>query len=173
MMRTLLVVDDDPMMGTIVSAASIPLGIMVEAALSVHAGLRILDAVGVALPVAMMVDILMPQEDAFDLLHALAERCCRVPIMLMSGGRLEYMPMARELGRVWGLHIIDVFLKPIDRSQLQGRLSSLDSPTPSAARPRSLVLRVDNDAEFCGVTARRQPFAAFEVLEPADPPEKR
>jgi DNA-binding response OmpR family regulator len=172
MMRTLLVVDDDPMMGTIVSAASIPLGIAVESALSVHAGLRMLDAVGAELPVAIMVDILMPQEDAFDLLHALALRHCRIPIMLMSGGRLDYMPMARELGRVWGLHIIDAFPKPIDRSLLEGRLSRLDLSAPPVVWGRAPVLRVDNDAEFLGTAPRGLRSVTFEVVDTTDLPDR-
>src|SRR5258708_40148157 len=106
------------MMGTIVAATATQLGIAVEAALTVSDCLKLLRDVDRKPPVALIVDIFMPQEDAFDLMRALAAHKCQVPIVVMTGWGSEYLPVAREVGRVWGLDVIETFPTPLDHIRL-------------------------------------------------------
>lgn len=168
MTPTLIVVDDDPVISTIVAGSARPLGIDVEAVSTVRECLEKLDGRGAANPLALLVDICMRDEDAFDLISALSARECRVPIIFMTGLEPEQLPLAREIARIHGLEVVDAMLKPIDHTRLRGNLERLQDEIASALLGRWRVLVVDDDPLVRSLTAETLRTADFQVKEAED-----
>ncbi len=162
---SILVVDDDPMMGSLVADAVRETGLRVDCAATAAACLKALDDAGTANPpLAIMLDILMPEGDGFDIMRALATRRYRAPLLVMSGGGAHYLGVAREFGRVCGLNLVETLAKPIDPDRLRHLVGALEPAT----RLRPVILVVDDEALVRSTAAELLMEAGYVVLEAPD-----
>jgi signal transduction histidine kinase/CheY-like chemotaxis protein len=85
---TILVVDDDPDVGSLVSKSLAPSGARVRSALSAEAAL---DQVGRQIPDLIFVDLIMPEMSGFELIVRLRARpeTADVPIIVLSAKRID------------------------------------------------------------------------------------
>src|ERR1700724_3493335 len=124
--RNILVVDDDPMVCSIVSGTIGSAGFGVEHVPSVESCLRRIDNRGaVEARAAVLLDIFMPKADGFELMRELANRKSRLPLIVMTGIGEEYLRVASEFGRAWGLTVLDTLAKPLAHERLRANLETI------------------------------------------------
>jgi DNA-binding response OmpR family regulator len=95
-MARLLVTDDDPQLGTLLSRLLTSAGHEVAVAENGKAALAYIDAHQVDL---MLLDVLMPEQDGFETVMALSHAPARPRIIMMSGG-------SDRLGRSYLLSVV-------------------------------------------------------------------
>jgi DNA-binding NtrC family response regulator len=169
--RKIVIVDDDTVTSGILAEAVRSAGYEVECTGNVADCLAIIDRADAGQgPSAVVLDIVMPQADGFDLMRALASRRCRVPLIIMTAFGDDYLKLAREFGRMWGLTVLDTFAKPLPRDRLVAHLEALRAAGPAAETEdrKLVVLFVDDDADIRYVAATALQDAGFEVLEAAN-----
>lgn len=154
------------MIATLVADAVRSTGLRVDSAGSAAACLQALDAGGAAnQPAAILLDILMPDGDGFDVMRALAARQYRAPVLVVSGAGAHYLGVAREFGRVCGLNLLDALPKPLDPGRLLGHVEALGSaPAP---RP-PVVMVVDDEALVRSTAVELLAHAGYTVLQAGD-----
>ncbi|WP_306215761.1 response regulator transcription factor [Actinoplanes sp. RD1] len=113
----ILVVDDDPGLRELLLSALRFAGFEVEAAADVPAALA---AIGARAPDAIVLDVMLPGTDGFDLLHLLRSRKVDVPVMFLTA-RDELDDRVRGL-RMGG---DDYLTKPFDVVEVAARLEAL------------------------------------------------
>ena len=69
-------------------------------------------------PLAMIIDVMMPEADGIDLMRGLAEIKSSIPIIITSARGEFYIRAAQRLGTVWNLPIAATFTKPINHASL-------------------------------------------------------
>ncbi len=99
-MAHLLVTDDDPQLGTLLSRLLSSAGHQVAIAENGKAALSYLNSHAVDL---MLLDVLMPEQDGFETVMALAHAPARPRIIMMSGG-------SDRLGRSYLLEVVNTVL---------------------------------------------------------------
>lgn len=117
--RRLLVVDDIAELGEVVRTVGKNLGYDVR--LSTH-GKGFMQAVDDFDPTTVMIDIVMPDIDGFQLVKWLRDRGCKAKVIVASTGNLNYAKLARALGRGRGLDI-SVLPKPYEVDALYAALA--------------------------------------------------
>jgi len=167
--RTIVVVDDDPLVIALVTEAFRTSPFRVIGAESTAACLAVLD-VDRTEPAAILLDVFMPEGDAFDAMRALAHRQCRSPIFIVSAGPEDYLGVGLELGRAWGLNLVEALSKPLDVEQLRHKVEVLGAvaATNDAAARRSVILIVEDDELIRLVMAEVFADSGFEVLLATD-----
>lgn len=165
-----VVVDDDPLIGPIVSATLAGAGFRTTSVAGVADCLWLIDSTPDAhLPVALLVDIFMPEADIFDLMRELARRKCRVPLIVMTGVDNEYLIVAAEFGRVWGLTVVGTMTKPLAHDRLLAHLDKLRPSLPGRLQGRApMILVADDDLDIRALVAEIFRAEGFDVLEAAD-----
>ncbi|HWK45421.1 MAG TPA: response regulator [Stellaceae bacterium] len=171
---TVLIIDDDPIAAQLYAAIIEATGYAVRIATPAAAYLKALAAED-AEPTAILLDIAMsedgnPQDDSLDIMRALAGRQCRSPLFIMADGRSHYLEVVLELGRMWGLNLIDALPKPLDPDRLRRHMEMLharNAGTTTGDRPR-VVLLVDDDELVLLVATETLTRAGFEVRTAAD-----
>jgi two-component system OmpR family response regulator len=113
----ILVVDDDPGLRELLLSALRFAGFAVEAAADVPAALAAIEA---RPPDAIVLDVMLPGTDGFDLLHLLRAKGVDVPVMFLSA-RDELDDRVRGL-RLGG---DDYLTKPFDVVEVAARLAAL------------------------------------------------
>jgi len=130
-MAHLLVTDDDPQLGTLLCRLLTTAGHQVGLAVNGKAALTYLDANPVDL---MLLDVLMPEQDGFETVMALAHSAGRPRIIMMSGG-------SDRLGRNYLLSVVklmsvDALLdKPFTKERLLEVVDSVLAKGPVAPPP--------------------------------------
>lgn len=85
-------------------------------------------------PSAIIMDIVMPQMDAFEQLSWLADHGHFVPVILMSGYSKRYMEPASHYGNAIGIPIAGSLSKPFSVEKLQGLLKKILDPSSKISR---------------------------------------
>ncbi|WP_199853238.1 MULTISPECIES: response regulator transcription factor [unclassified Plantactinospora] len=116
-MDSILVVDDDPGLRELLVSALRFAGFEVEAVGDVPAALA---AIGAGTPDAIVLDVMLPGTDGFDLLHLLRSRGVQVPVMFLTA-RDEVDDRVRGL-RLGG---DDYLSKPFNVVEVAARLEAL------------------------------------------------
>ena len=73
-------------------------------------------------PDILVLDMVMPNMDGFDLIQWLAQITCDVPIILISGREELYAKAASKVGRTKGLNIPYVLSKPFSVIEMETAL---------------------------------------------------
>ena len=115
----LLVVDDVPEMGEVVGVVALGLGYDVEI---IHHASDFMNRIDGYDPTTIVLDIVMPDIDGFELVKWLRDRGCDAKIIVASTGNLDYAKLARSLGRGRGLDI-SVVEKPYEVEKQQEALA--------------------------------------------------
>jgi len=129
----ILVVDDDPGLLELLLSALRFSGFEVEAAADVPAALA---AIGARPPAAIVLDVMLPGTNGFDLVQLLRSRGVHVPVMFLTA-RTELDDRVRGL-RLGG---DDYLTKPFDVAEVAARLEAL---LRRAGRADPEVLRCDD-----------------------------
>jgi len=137
-LKTVVVVDDDPLVQDVMVDALSKMGVRVVSASTMAEALRWLDATPNRSTESLifLVDVIMPEGDGFEFIRALAKRGCRSPVIVMTGGGELYLRLAHSFGMAFDVNIIDLMPKPIDYPRLLSRIDSLQ---------QTRVLVVDDD----------------------------
>lgn len=122
---TLLMIDDEPAMGTFVRGVAEGLGFEVE---TTAAAEDFKDALRRYDPTVIVLDVSMPQVDGIELTGYLAEIGTRAKILILSGFDETVRRMALHIGEARGLRMAGVLAKPIRATDLREQLARLVEP---------------------------------------------
>jgi CheY-like chemotaxis protein len=116
----LFVVDDNPEIGELIQEIARPIGLesVVITDSNAFKSRWLADE-----PDILVLDMVMPDMDGFDLIQWLAQTKCRVPIILISGREELYAKAASKLGRTKGLTILHVLSKPFSVVEMETALN--------------------------------------------------
>jgi DNA-binding response OmpR family regulator len=128
----LLVVDDDPRFGPMLEMACGRDDCRVEWKPNVAGSLKAIDDIPDEPPLAIILDLFMPEADGIDMMRELAGRRSRTPLIIISGQDPNYLSVAQEFAKVWRLPVLCTLRKPIDTNRLQACLAPLHAPPGSA-----------------------------------------
>jgi FixJ family two-component response regulator len=67
-------------------------------------------------PGAVILDVMMPDQDGIEVLRELAAIAPATPVLLVTGHGEVWARMARELGTILGLSRVEIAAKPVSRS---------------------------------------------------------
>jgi len=115
----LLVVDDEPAICTVVRRVAEPLGFQVKSLN--HSG-EFLSTVREFRPSVLVLDLKIPGSDGVRLLQQVEETGVPAQVIVISGMDQRVLNTAEKLGRSRGLSMLGVMQKPLQRSELEGRL---------------------------------------------------
>lgn len=118
-MGTILVVDDDERNLRVIEAMLLPEGHYIIPALS---GKECLESVTQSPPDLILLDVMMPEMDGFEVAERLKsdENTKSIPIIMVTAlGDVEYRVRALEVGAA------DFLTKPVEKSELRARINSL------------------------------------------------
>jgi CheY-like chemotaxis protein len=154
--KTVVVIDDDPLVQEVMAGALSQIDVLVVSASTIAEALRWLDATPNPSTESLifLVDVMMPEGDGFEFIRALADRGCRSPVIVMTGGGEFYLQLAHSFGTAFHVNIIDLMAKPIDYRRL---LSHIDSPQ------QTRVLVVDDDPLSLDIAIAIFTQAGFDV----------
>lgn len=119
MAQRLLVVDDDPITGSLLAGCGRVADVETKAVSDCDSFKRLLDSFN---PTVVAIDIVMPDEDGISLLRHLASRRHRPSVILISAYAHSYLPTARRLGEAYGLTIVANLPKPINPTTFEAVL---------------------------------------------------
>jgi DNA-binding NtrC family response regulator len=128
---TLLILDDDPIITCVITLVANEIGFAARTTASVAKCLDALDEPDAQPPAAMIVDIFMPEGDAFDLLKGMSARESHVPLIVMTGVEPWYLGVIREFAQVWDIKVLDTLTKPLDHERLADNLRRLYASLPA------------------------------------------
>jgi EAL domain-containing protein (putative c-di-GMP-specific phosphodiesterase class I)/FixJ family two-component response regulator len=131
--QQILVIDDEVDVGKFISAAAAAMDLQCTATTDPTA---FLNELGPDTSL-ILIDLMMPVMDGIEVLRLLAQRNCRVGIILMSGVGSRVLETAEQLALTLGLSIVGHLNKPFRLKELQSMLSVTTAPaaTPPAAAP--------------------------------------
>ena len=112
----LLVVDDQASMGEFVCDVAEDLGFETCTTTS---GKEFQAAYQASSPLAIMMDIVMPDMDGNDLLQWLANKNSDTPVVIMSGFEGKYVELAQMLATERGAIVIGTLIKPFSIDELE------------------------------------------------------
>lgn len=112
--RRLLVVDDVEELGDMVALVASDMGY--EAKAVTHAQ-EFMDTMDVFKPDTVVIDIVMPDIDGFEVVKWLRDRGCKAKVVVASTANLNYAKLAKSLGNGRGLDI-SVVEKPYKINEL-------------------------------------------------------
>ncbi|MBL8698873.1 MAG: response regulator [Alphaproteobacteria bacterium] len=120
----LLVVDDDPVTGDLLAQCGRIARVETRAVADPRSFWALLDSFQ---PTAVIVDIVMPEEDGITMLRHLASIRLRIPVVLISAYSHTYLPAARRLGEAYGLPIVAALPKPITPSAFEDLVRRIEA----------------------------------------------
>jgi CheY-like chemotaxis protein len=118
----LLHVDDEPAIRDFVRRVAEGCGYQV--ALASDAG-SFRELVSTFAPDVIVLDLLLPETDGFELIRYLAEIHCSAAIILLSGYDSQFVEAAQHLAAGRGLEVAAALTKPVRATVLRGILSDL------------------------------------------------
>jgi CheY-like chemotaxis protein len=116
----LFVVDDNPEIGELIQDIALPLD-MESVVITNSTDFKSLWLENK--PDLLVLDMVMPDMDGFDLIQWLAKSTCDVPIILISGREEMYAKAASKLGKTKGLKIPHVLCKPFSVVDMETALN--------------------------------------------------
>jgi FixJ family two-component response regulator len=127
--RRLVMIDDDAEVCALVRDVAEPLGFAVETFTRAPAFLA---AIAGRDPHTIVLDLVMPGVDGFELIRHLAAAAVRARILLMSGFDPAHVRMALTLGEARGLAMAGIVPKPVRVAALRALLRPPDgAPAPA------------------------------------------
>lgn len=128
----LLVLDDDPAIGTLVRVITERAGVSCAVTETVHAFETQLDAFQ---PTHILLDLVMPRIDGMQVVTRLAERRCTAKLILTSGRGARVLDAAARAAREQGLRVAGVVAKPFRPRELREVLAAEDPSAPPVETP--------------------------------------
>ena len=122
-MKRILVVDDEPAIGRLVTKVAEECGYDVTAATNAE---TFMDELVTAEPYAVVLDLSMPGTDGVELLRFMAASKCRSKILIMSGFDQRVLETSADLGATLGLSIAGTITKPVRVADLRSRIKALE-----------------------------------------------
>lgn len=116
----LLVIDDDRMVGRVISHAAEECGFRASRTTSAEAFNQLLRE---QRPDAVAVDLCVPGADGIEIIRLLAEEKYRGPVIIVSGLDQRILDAALRLGDALGLNMAEPLAKPFRLDQLADRLA--------------------------------------------------
>ena len=146
-----LVIDDDPVQRDLIQRFLIKEGFAVRTAASGQEGLRL---AGQLRPVAITLDVMMPEMDGWSVLSALKAdaELCDIPVIMLT--------MVDDPERGFALGAADYATKPVDRTRLSQLLNKHTCPDPP-----SPVLLVEDDPVIRELTRAILEKEGWKVIE--------
>ena len=123
-MKSLIIVDDDALTRKVVQHLGRQCGFSTDGYASARAFLSQADLEANAL---IVLDVVMPDQDGLEVLRILAERGCRLPVLLVSGYSADYLKLASSFATARGLSIVGVLEKPVATEQYRALLTRIAS----------------------------------------------
>jgi len=117
----ILVVDDEPALGTLVQRALEPLGYAVQVTSHARVFKQLFESFE---PTAVIIDIVMPDVDGIELIRWIAARNTDVRVIIASGSKSEYAKAATLLGTAAGIKSIANLRKPLSITELREAVKS-------------------------------------------------
>ncbi|NUM80567.1 response regulator [bacterium] len=151
--NTILIAEDDPQSANYMKKI---LEIEGYSATVVHRGDEVPDAALVRQPMAIILDIMMPGKDGWEVLRDLKShpKTAHIPVMIVS--------VVDDKDLAYSLHASDYFVKPVDRHQLIRRIKTI--VRPPEAEPHSILV-VDDDPKMLFLTASFLEKENYEVIK--------
>jgi EAL domain-containing protein (putative c-di-GMP-specific phosphodiesterase class I) len=137
----ILVIDDDRVVGEIVSALADAMGLQCEVTRSPE------DFFDLVSPdtTLILLDLVMPEMDGIEILRLLGEKKCKSRIVLMSGINIRVIETAKKLALTLGLSVVGHLQKPFPLSQLKNILGANVVPEQPKAHKESLPLDIPDE----------------------------
>jgi CheY-like chemotaxis protein len=124
MIKKILLIEDDDICRKVVATVLQHLGYTdVTCAVDGEDGLNLFDRM-VPAPDVVITDVLMPNKDGIEVAAGLVARRYSGDLILLSGGDLGIISMAKFLAVGGGLNLVAVLLKPLDSQALARALTS-------------------------------------------------
>ena len=117
-MKRILIVDDEADFREFIVRVAKGLGF---AATAVGSGAEFRAVYDEVAPDAVVLDIVMPEEDGIELLNWLGAKGCSARVLIVSGYNPHYREMAQLLGGVKGLDVVTL-QKPLEIEDLEAAL---------------------------------------------------
>jgi len=118
--QRILVVDDEPDIGELISAAALKMGLSCVVTTDAANFLSQLTPA----TTLILLDLVMPHVDGVELLRVLAKQDCKAGIVLMSGVGSRVLETAEQLAHALGLSVVGHLSKPFRLQKLQRMLTS-------------------------------------------------
>jgi CheY-like chemotaxis protein len=115
--KRILVVDDDPLVAQLIQqqiADTDRFKVVVA-----QSGKEALQKIERKHPDTMIIDVVMPDMDGIELIHALADLKYRGPIVLISGSSLDMLDVADVIANGLNLNVLGAFNKPLSRHRVE------------------------------------------------------
>lgn len=129
-MRKLLTVEDNAQIAELIRKVAIDAGFEARVASKEYQFIPIYDEFD---PDVIVLDILMPGMDGFEVLQFLKDRKSRARVIILSG-ETSFRRMAENMGTVFGIPIEDNISKPFRVPQLRATLQSIYANLPDHER---------------------------------------
>jgi EAL domain-containing protein (putative c-di-GMP-specific phosphodiesterase class I) len=132
----ILVIDDDRVVGEIVSALAKAMGLQCDVTRSPKS---FFDLVTPDTSLILL-DLVMPEMDGIEILRLLGEMQCKARIVLISGINIRVIETAKKLAHTLGLSIVGHLQKPFPLSQLKDVLgTNLVPETPKSHKEAARI----------------------------------
>lgn len=118
----LLIVDDEPEFGEFVRSVAEQMGFTVRVAVTAD---DFFDAYESFDPTAIVLDIIMPTADGYELVRWLVEQQAQAALIFATGYDKAYAEQAFKLAEVRGLSSRAILLKPVELEDLKDALASI------------------------------------------------
>jgi EAL domain-containing protein (putative c-di-GMP-specific phosphodiesterase class I) len=138
----ILVIDDDRVVGEIVSALANAMGLHCDVTRSPE------DFFDLVTPdtTLILLDLVMPEMDGIEILRLLGEKKCKARIVLMSGINIRVIETAKKLAQTLGLSVVGHLQKPFPLSQLKDLLgANLVPEAPKAHHHKEPQLEIPDE----------------------------
>ncbi|MFZ0747448.1 MAG: EAL domain-containing response regulator [Terracidiphilus sp.] len=129
-----LVIDDDKVVGEIVSAAAKAMGLACVATKDPATYLSLIPSA----TTLILLDLMMPDMDGIEVLRLLGQQGCKARIVLMSGMDKRVLEIAEKLAQTLGLSVVGHLQKPFPLPELKavlGAHTALEAAEVSAEGP--------------------------------------
>jgi EAL domain-containing protein (putative c-di-GMP-specific phosphodiesterase class I)/FixJ family two-component response regulator len=140
----ILVIDDDRVVGEIVSALAGAMGLQCDVARSPEAFFDLVSPD----TTLILLDLVMPEMDGIEILRLLGEKKCKSRIVLMSGINIRVIETAKKLAQTLGLSVVGHLQKPFSLSQLKDLLGANLVPEVPKAHKETLRLEIPDEQLF-------------------------
>ncbi len=116
----LIVVDDEPDLSELIAFVAEGVGFDVDTADSAKALIDLCDDIE---PAVIVMDIVMPDMDGYELMKWLSERGSKAKVILVSGYQGKYLEVGEALGSSYGINVVAKLEKPVAMTTLRQTLA--------------------------------------------------